>query len=401
MKASSRRNFQKICGLMAIAIFAAGLLAQIPLALAQAAPPAPATQPATNPTTTNPTATHPLPARPLVGAIRWDAWTAWDYYQKFLTTPQWRDRLPFYAQVTPEGGVTIRGDSPEVMGREIGYAHNAGIDYWAWCWYDPSDPDAGKNHMNDCLDIYRAHPRRAEVNYCLIGPGYYATTHWPLTVERFVAMFREPNYQKVMGNRPLFYYFMVDDAVAHFGSVEKARAAIDALRAASRAAGLGNPYIVATSFYQDKGAKAVDELGLDAIGSYCNPPAAEKRELAYAELAGLNRWFWGACKATGKSVIPPINAGWDPRPRLSMPGLNPATNWSKLATPAELAAHVNEALTWVRANPATCPADTVLIYAWNEFDEGGWLCPTRGEGTARLDALRQILRPAPVATVKK
>jgi len=37
----------------------------------------------------------------------------------------------------------------------------------------------------------------------------------------------------------------------------------------------------------------------------------------------------------------------------------------------------------------------VLIYAWNEFDEGGWLVPAlpppHGEGTARIDALRKVL----------
>jgi len=37
----------------------------------------------------------------------------------------------------------------------------------------------------------------------------------------------------------------------------------------------------------------------------------------------------------------------------------------------------------------------VLIYAWNELDEGGWLMPAlpppQGEGTARIDALRKVL----------
>ena len=29
----------------------------------------------------------------------------------------------------------------------------------------------------------------------------------------------------------------------------------------------------------------------------------------------------------------------------------------------------------------------MLVYAWNENSEGGWLVPTLGEGTARVDAL--------------
>jgi len=32
------------------------------------------------------------------------------------------------------------------------------------------------------------------------------------------------------------------------------------------------------------------------------------------------------------------------------------------------------------------------MYAWNEFDEGGWICPTLGNNTSRLDAIRKILK---------
>jgi hypothetical protein len=41
-------------------------------------------------------------------------------------------------------------------------------------------------------------------------------------------------------------------------------------------------------------------------------------------------------------------------------------------------------------------ANAVIIYAWNEHDEGGWLSPTRtAEGkpdTSRLDAIRDVLK---------
>ncbi len=44
------------------------------------------------------------------------------------------------------------------------------------------------------------------------------------------------------------------------------------------------------------------------------------------------------------------------------------------------------------AHPDTCPAGAMLIYAWNEHDEGGWLCPTLGEGRARILALERMWR---------
>jgi len=340
-------------------------------------------------------ATEDGATRVLTGAIRWDAWTEWDTYQPFLRPKAWHGRLPFYAKVGPDGAVEVLGNRMEVIDREIAYAHGAGIDYWAWCWYDPTTPEAAENHMNDCLDLYRKSTKRNLVNYCLIGPGYYATVHWEDTVDRFIEMFMEPNYQKVLGGRPLFYYFAAEEAVPHFGSAGKARSAIALLRARCAARGVNDPYIVALSFWPDKGAQAHREAGFDAIGAYCNPPGAEGRELDYAELAGLNRWFWNACKETGLPVVPPVNAGWDPRPRRSLPHVNEKGNWCPGPTPAALAEHLADAVRWVASNPDTCEAKTLLIYAWNEFDEGGWICPTLAEGSARLDAIRTVLQPPP------
>ena len=66
------------------------------------------------------------------------------------------------------------------------------------------------------------------------------------------------------------------------------------------------------------------------------------------------------------------------------------------ATPTEIAAHLGRALDFVKTHPDVCTANTIIMYAWNEHDEGGWLCPTRtpsGQPDAsRLDALQAILK---------
>ena len=63
-----------------------------------------------------------------------------------------------------------------------------------------------------------------------------------------------------------------------------------------------------------------------------------------------------------------------------------------------MAAHLSRALAFVRDNPKVCPANAVVIYAWNEYDEGGWLAPTwAGEGKVngeRLAAVRSVLKAA-------
>jgi hypothetical protein len=49
-------------------------------------------------------------------------------------------------------------------------------------------------------------------------------------------------------------------------------------------------------------------------------------------------------------------------------------------------------LDWVAAHRGLAEASAVLIYAWNEFDEGGWLAPGLTDGAARLEAIGSVLR---------
>ena len=49
-------------------------------------------------------------------------------------------------------------------------------------------------------------------------------------------------------------------------------------------------------------------------------------------------------------------------------------------------------MTWVEKNPVAAESKAVLIYAWNENDEGGWLVPTLSEGAARVEALGKVLK---------
>ncbi len=53
----------------------------------------------------------------------------------------------------------------------------------------------------------------------------------------------------------------------------------------------------------------------------------------------------------------------------------------------ELAAHLHKGLTWVHDHPGEARAHAVLIYAWNENDESGWIVPTLSEVSALLDAI--------------
>ncbi len=65
------------------------------------------------------------------------------------------------------------------------------------------------------------------------------------------------------------------------------------------------------------------------------------------------------------------------------------------ARPAEIAAHLRDALKFMSEHSEICETRALVIYAWNEYDEGGWLAPTRSADghadTSRLDAVREVL----------
>jgi hypothetical protein len=46
----------------------------------------------------------------------------------------------------------------------------------------------------------------------------------------------------------------------------------------------------------------------------------------------------------------------------------------------------------MNAYPSEHESNCALIYAWNEFDEGGYLCPTLGDlSGSRLTAIQPVI----------
>jgi hypothetical protein len=60
---------------------------------------------------------------------------------------------------------------------------------------------------------------------------------------------------------------------------------------------------------------------------------------------------------------------------------------------------LDHAIQFVQANPTKTAARSVIVYAWNELAEGGYIVPTLAAGSATLDAVAAYLgKPIPPAT---
>jgi hypothetical protein len=333
------------------------------------------------------------PRQPVFGAIRWDGWFEGNPWERNLQDPAWRHRLPFYAAMR-DGHVEVRSDTPDAMAREIAFAAQAGLGYWAFCWYHPASWNEADRY-NYGIRLFRASHRKRGLKYALIlQAGHLGKKEaWADTVLTLAEMLGDRDYQRVLRDRPLLYVFTCEAIERTFGSREAGRDAFDQLRAECRRRKIGDPYIVAQVFSAEDGVRWLDAYGFDAIGAYSAPGWGEHRELPFADLLAANRACRERFAATGRQVVPLLNVGWDGRPRLGMENYQFYRNgpWYAPPTPEELKAGVREMADWLRANGTAAPAQTALIYAWNETDEGGWLVPTQTEGDARIRAIKAAL----------
>jgi len=332
---------------------------------------------------------------PIVGAIRWDAWTGGKVtkvVEKTLGPQKYHFRLPWFAEVASDGSVRIDGSPQTVMDQEIAFAADAGLDYWAFVLYREKDP------MSDALRSYLQSKARNQLDFCVILHNSFTVPdeEWPLERDRALALLKEPGYQTVLGGRPLVYTF-IDPAFK--GSFPEKRFA--EFQRVAKEAGL-NPYYVFMGWSPEKDFPKAQAKGFDAVSNY----ARAANPATFAELsAGTEAAFWQKATGEGTRYVPLVTAGWDKQPRVDNPVAwekgsdyvkNPPAFWPSTAKPEEIAAHLERALKFVKENPETCEAGAIIIYAWNEYDEGGWIAPTWTPSgkpdTGRLDAIGRVLK---------
>ena len=74
--------------------------------------------------------------------------------------------------------------------------------------------------------------------------------------------------------------------------------------------------------------------------------------------------------------MPLLCLGHDFRPRIENPvSWMTGKHYSLPASPEEIYRHAETILRMHKEQEENKP-NTLLIYAWNEHDEGGWICPT-------------------------
>lgn len=314
------------------------------------------------------------------------------YAARSLSGDAFKNRLPYYACLDADGRAVFPERTQADYDRELQYAIDAGIDYFAYCWYtdepiaspqNDCEAQADWSALNNARKMHQSSALRSQIGLCAIART------WVMTERDYVLLARamcDDCYERIDG-RPLVYLFGQYESEC-VRDMEK-------IACAAAREGLPRPWFA----MMDSGAALGehDLTPLDGISAYA---AFADHISTYDELAVRALEMDKKRASFGKPTIPLLTTGWDPMPRV----VNPVP-WVHYGggpyAPEFCAEALEEAAqalkSWVDTLPAAQRTEHVMTFAWNEFEEGGWVCPTRGaDGAIDTSHLKAFARAAAI-----
>ncbi len=331
----------------------------------------------------------------LVGVDYFSGWWREQPNKYFATGVDWRTNFPERRALLGEF------NEQETMDREISAAAANGVGFFQILWYYQGNPQNREQHsdkLNEGLRLFMASPKNGLMKFAVefVNHPPFAIeddARWDAACREWCAAMKHPSYLKV-GGRPVFKVhgadFFFDQNGKDPARVEKR---LETLRRIAKESGVGDPLI-------GGGVGAGGVAGgpvvapYDFLTTYMEMPNLPVRAepypygtlLNYAENAWTN--YARLCE---KPYVPYVPSGWDPRP-----WKDTRASYA-MPTREQWAAALRDAKATLDAFPKLgLPAGPgrrqkiLLIYAWNEFAEGGIVAPTKGDGTMKLDAIKSV-----------
>ncbi len=331
-----------------------------------------------------------------LGAYYFDGWAGpmTSYHLQPLVNSAYQDRQPLSGW---------RDDNPCAVEQQLAWARSFGLDFFVYLWYHNAKALSPTENLNSALEITHSLSNRHGMQFAIMytdhDPFTVTPADWAATTNEWISYMTDPGYMRVNG-KPLLILYDMGAMRQAFGSSSAVASAFDQLRAAAQAQGLPGVYIVGGFFaginlstqagvFPDL-SSAVTE-GYDAVTMYNWWMGGLSGEQPFSTLSGVGQWVWSqAALSSPLPFVPVVMDGWDPRAWNAQ-----ATYWFS-RTPQDVAGLVNSAVAWADSNPQLRPESSpappiVLIEAWNELGEGGYIVPTVGNGTSYGDSLAAML----------
>jgi hypothetical protein len=272
-----------------------------------------------------------------------------------------------------------RDDSQEIMEKQIDLAADNGIKFFSFCWYwrdngGSINPEAiEKLPLHTSMNLYLKAKNKNRVKFCLLvanhqGSEIKGKENWEKATEYWMKYFADPQYVKVDG-KPLVIIFnspgIDNDAIALMQDIAKK----GGLKNGLCIAGCGGTGYTTTKNF------TIRTL-YNTIPGYTSGSEAHK----YKELADAHEKQWIGTKE--QPCMPTVIVAWDKRPWENKNGKGEGWYYPD-RTPEQFKTHLSDAIKWMDEHPTqTTKERLLLMYAWNELGEGGYLVPTKGDPQA-------------------
>jgi hypothetical protein len=325
--------------------------------------------------------------RAMVGAYYFDGWTGQTFHITELLKTDFADRKPVWGW---------KDDTVEIMQKQIDYCADHGIAFWSFCWYYP-EAENKTTPLNNALGLCLKAPNNQRLKFCLLVAnhrGYrIGPKDWDVCCEKWIGLFQQSTHLRLDG-KPLVIFFSPGELQRAFGGVEGVRKALDSLRAKAKDAGLPG---VAVAACTGPGGHLTNlaRSGYTLLTGY-NYHLGSKgggSQPFKKLIEGNQRIFKQFAETTPLPYVPVITVGWDRRPwEGKLPPEKKISVWYPDRSPKLVEQFVGAGVRWLdeHADKATAQR-LLLIYAWNENGEGGYLTPTAADGTEYLEAVERAI----------
>lgn len=337
-------------------------------------------------------------AKVTLGAIRWDNWSLDSPYGQVLADPGLRERAPYYTERLPNGQLGFPGNTERTLNADVHYAKSAGLDYFIFGYYLESsawgrDPKRAVA-LNRAMENFVRLPNKLGVKYALNFNLSFPSRDVPMVSDAISKAVRGPDYMRTNdGSAPVFFLAnSMTPWLKGLGGEDSAKAALKDIKDRVKAATGQNLYLVALLFNLPETGPIAHRIGFDATSTYATALGSNGKSLPYASCAALAQSAWHAESKGGLGgFLPTVTLGWDYRPALrdpqEMKTRKPNPDWCQPATDEEWTRQIRGAISEAASNPRNGRFQSVVIYAWNESSEGGWIQPTLSEGVRRLKVI--------------
>ncbi len=306
---------------------------------------------------------------------------------------------------------------PRVMEFQIKEAlrHGVNVFIYDWYWYDR------RPFLEQCLDEgFLGAENTNDMKFYLMWANHNANCLWDKRLSSTVdcdvwlgsvdraefdhmtdriiqKYFSRPNYYRIKG-KPVFMIYDLDNLTIGLGGIEEARAALDAFRAKTVAAGFPGLELQMTAMGETRG----NPTGIDGPRSFSTKELAERlafdslTHYQFVHCADMNRDYeseilpdvvaeWARIdREYSIPYYPHVSVGWDNNPRFT----RYLDNVCRGNTPAAIEKALRMAREYVDAHEL--PVPLITVNSWNEWTETSYLQPDNLNGYGYLEAIQKV-----------